>query len=230
MTETPDISAVAAAIGDASRAAMLTALMDGRALPASLLAYRAGVSPPTASAHLAKLVGAGLLTMQKEGRERCYRLAGGEVAHALEALMAVAPAREGGRVPATEPPETFRAARLCYDHLAGKLGVELLQALLERRVLQWAGSDFSPTAKGERWLRDFGIEIASVRKQRRNLARQCMDLTERRYHLAGSLGAHLTRRMFELGWFEREPEGRAVRITSAGKAGWRRAFAPEFSR
>lgn len=230
MSTLPDIATVAAAIGDASRAAMLTALMDGRALPASVLAYWAGVTPATASAHLAKLVQAGLVTMERDGRERCYGLAGPEVGRALEALMVIAPAGKGGRVPPAERPETFRAARLCYDHLAGRLGVEVLQGLLEEGLLQWAGRDYTVTGKGERWFRELGVDLAALQKQRRNFARQCLDLTERRYHLAGALAAGLARRMLELGWIERQPEGRALTVTTAGRTGCRRMLGLELSR
>ncbi len=212
-----DISGVAAAIGDPSRAAMLTALMDGRALPASVLAYWAGITPQTASAHLGRLVEAGLVRGEADGRQRSYRLANEQVAQALEALMVLAPHRPRARVPAAEDGALFPHARLCYDHLAGTLGVRVLAALVGRRLLVARGKDFEVSTKGTAWFAALGIDVSGVRRRRRHFARACLDLTERRHHLAGSLGAALAANLIKRGWLRRRPEGRAVSVSTAGQ-------------
>lgn len=213
-----DIATVAAAIGDSSRAAMLTALMDGRALPASVLAYWAGITPQTASAHLNRLVGAGLVAARPDGRQRSYRLASEEVARAIEALMVLAPSRPRSRVPAAEDRSIFPYARLCYDHLAGTLGVRVLAVLIERDVLVPEGTDFQLSEGGTAWFSTLGIDVISVRRKRRHFARACLDLTERRYHIAGALGSALASNFLDRGWLQRLPEGRAVTVSSAGQA------------
>jgi DNA-binding transcriptional ArsR family regulator len=188
----PDVASVAALIGDPSRTAMLTALADGRALPAGELAAAAGLSLSGASAQLARLTQGGLLTMEREGRHRYYRLAGPQVAAALEgpALLAVTPQRARARSPAAE---ALRRARTCYDHLAGELGVALAQALEERGLLMAGeGKGLDVTVAGEQWFAQvLGIETARLGPSRNGVARRCLDWTERRHHIAGPLGAAL---------------------------------------
>jgi DNA-binding transcriptional ArsR family regulator len=217
-----DIAVVGAAIGDPSRAAMLTALMDGRTLPASVLAYWAGITPQTASAHLARLMQAGLVVAQADGRQRNYRLASEHVAQAIEALMVLAPNRPRVRVPALEDDALFPQARLCYDHLAGALGVRVLDALVGRRLLVARGKDFELSSRGAEWFAALGIDVSGVGRHRRHFARACLDLTERRHHLAGALGAALAANLFKRGWLRRRPEGRAVAMSRAGQTGFKR--------
>ena len=222
----PDVASVAALIGDPSRAAMLAALVDGRALPAGELAAAAGLSPSGASAQLARLTEGGLLAMEREGRHRYYRLAGPQVASALEglALLALRPRHPRARSPAAE---ALRRARTCYDHLAGELGVTLAQAL-ESRALVMAGEDkrLEVTAEGRRWLSQvLGIETARLVPGRHGIARRCLDWTERRHHIAGPLGAALLNRFRELGWVtQAEDSARAVKLSRRGAISLSRAL------
>jgi DNA-binding transcriptional ArsR family regulator len=217
MNAYPDITRVAALIGDQTRAAILHALLDGRALPAGELAYIARVSPQTASAHLAKLVDGNLLAMETQGRHRYYRLASPQVAHALEVLSTLSPPVQVRSLRQSQQLQEVRLARTCYDHLAGKLGVELTQQLVQRGFLVEAERDYTITADGASWLKSFGIDPQAVKQKRRAFARQCLDWSERRHHLAGTLGAAITTRLFELGWIARVPASRAVRITETGR-------------
>ena len=232
-----DIAAVAGLIGDPSRARVLLALGDGRALAASVLAHEAGVSASTISGHLGKLVDAGLLSVESHGRHRYYRIAGPRVARLLESLAEHAPPapvtslRQGTRASAV------RAGRYCYDHLAGRLGVGIMQALLDRRVLTGGDGRFHParpgsdrlsapgaeveyrlTTAGDAWARGFGIDVDELRARRRPLVRYCTDWSEQQHHLAGALGAAVARQLLERGWIERVSNSRAVRVTDAGHA------------
>jgi DNA-binding transcriptional ArsR family regulator len=216
----PDVASVAALIGDPSRTAMLTALADGRALPAGELAATAGLSLSGASAQLARLTQGGLLTMEREGRHRYYRLAGPQVAAALEglALLAVTPRRARARSPAAE---ALRRARTCYDHLAGELGVALAQALEERGLLMAGeGKGLDVTVAGEQWFAQvLGIETARLGPSRNGVARRCLDWTERRHHIAGPLGAALLHRFRQLGWITQSADSaRAVKLSRRGAA------------
>jgi DNA-binding transcriptional ArsR family regulator len=221
MKEGPDIAQVAALIGDPARANMLAALMDGRALSASELADVAGVTPQTASAHLAKLEDGLLVTTEKQGRHRYFRLGGAEVALALENLTGLAAraghlrTRPGPRDPA------MRRARVCYDHLAGELGVELLAGLTKRKLLRADDGQVAVTPGGAAKLSEFGIDLDALDKGRRPLCRLCLDWSERRHHLAGALGAALLARFLELGWARREKQSRTLRFTPVGEAKFR---------
>jgi DNA-binding transcriptional ArsR family regulator len=217
----PDLASVAALIGDPSRAAMLIALSDGRALPAGELAAVAGLSLSGASAHLARLSQGALIVAEREGRHRYYRLTGPQVAAALESLapLAAAPRRVRVRSPAAE---ALRQGRTCYDHLAGALGVVLAETLEQLGMLTpGEGKRWDVTAKGERWFAEaLGIQAARLRSGRHGVARRCLDWTERRHHLAGPLGSALFLRCRELGWVTLA-SGRAVRLSPAGVA-WMR--------
>jgi DNA-binding transcriptional ArsR family regulator len=220
-----DVAACATLIGDRTRVTLLLALseqIDG--LPAGELAHRARVSAPTASSHLGKLVAGGLIAAERRGRQRYFRLAGREVAQALEALATIAPSRPVRSLRDQKLGEAIRAARTCYDHLAGELGVALMQALERNRVIASADGGYAVTRRGERALGSFGLDVEGLRGQRRPLARACLDWSERRSHLAGALGAAVTARLFELGWVERVGSGRAVRVTKAGRAGLHDTF------
>ena len=236
-----DIAAVVALLADRGRCRILLALGDGRALPASVLAAEAGVSASTASAHLAKLVDAGLLKVEQYGRRRYHRLSGPEVAKLLEVLARVAPAepvrslRQGTRA------QAVRTARVCYDHLAGRLGTQLMSALLEDGLLAGGDGAFHPERSGEDGLAGFGREMEYRLTERgrrklvdlgvelpagggRPLIRYCVDWSEQRHHLAGALGAALLTRLEALDWIRRAANSRAVHVTGRGQAGFAAAF------
>lgn len=194
---------------------MLQALHDGRALPAGALARFAGVSPSTASEHLTRLVDGGLLVAERAGRHRYYRLAGPEVAHALESLAVLAPAPRPRTLRQATIGTALAIARTCYDHLAGRLGVAIADALLERKALEEVGGVFAPGPQIDEVLRSLGIDALPMR---RPPVLRCLDWSERRPHVAGGLGAALCVRAFEAGWVERLPTSRAVRLTPAGEA------------
>ncbi|CAM5795989.1 MULTISPECIES: ArsR/SmtB family transcription factor [Brevibacillus] len=224
MNSSPDIVEVASLIGEPSRVAILISLIGGKALPASELARIARITPQTASSHLAKLVEGGLLSQESYGRHRYYRLANPEVAHALEALQAIAVPKPVRSLRESDQMKALQYARTCYDHLAGKIGVALTDRLLELGLIQESGKDFLLSAEGKAKLQALGVEVDPPPKSRRHFARQCLDWSERRHHVAGSLGASLTKRLFELGWIERLPDGRAVRVTAAGISGLSEEF------
>jgi DNA-binding transcriptional ArsR family regulator len=224
MQEGPDIARLAALIGDPARANMLTALMDGRALTASELADLAGVTAPTASSHLAKLTDAALLQHRKQGRHKYFQLADAEVAATLEALMGLA-AGAGMKRARTGPRDAaMREARVCYNHLAGRLGVHLFRSLTSQGVLIEEAEELRLTADGAAFLQEFGLDIAGLNAARAPLCRSCLDWSERRTHLAGSLGRALLARFEALAWMRRDPASRAIRVTRAGRAAFDTAF------
>lgn len=213
-----DIASVAALIGDPGRARVLRALGDGRALPATVLAFEAGVAASTASEHLARLVAGGLLCVEARGRHRYYRLAGPEVGAVLEALSRVASAEPVRSLRAGSRAAAVRYARSCYDHLAGRLGVALMEALLRDGALTGDDDGYELTDRGRRLLGELGVPVTA---RTRPLVRHCMDWSEQRPHLAGAAGAALLTRLLDLGWVERAPRGRALLVTDLGT----RAFA-----
>jgi len=222
-----DVAGVARLLADQARTTMLFALSDGRALSAGALARAARVAPATASAHLSKLVTAGLLAADRAGRHRYYRLANPSIIHALEALAAAAPVRD--RAPAGAGTIAgIRLARTCYDHLAGVLGVGVTDALVARGWLAGARNGYEVTAAGEDGLAGLGVDVREIRRRaeatRRAFARACLDWSERRYHLAGALGARLCERLLELEWVERLPSTRALRVSNTGRRALRRHF------
>jgi DNA-binding transcriptional ArsR family regulator len=212
-----DLAEIAALIGEPTRVVMLWSLVGGQARPASELAFYANVSAQNASAHLARLVEAGLLAVEARGRHRYYRLAGVEVAHAIEALAVLAPtAKAMAGAPPRQTPD-LKYARTCYDHLAGRVAVEICAALKDKGYIEPVDADFEITGKGEKLFRDLGMEISELRQQRRAFARQCQDWSERQPHLAGALGAAMLERMFQRGWIMRVRSSRIVRVTTRGK-------------
>lgn len=213
------VASVAALIGDVARANILFALMGGRALTAGELAWHSGVTAQTASGHLAKLLDARLIAVEKQGRHRYYRLATPEAAAAIEALMAVAAAGPKRHRPTGPKDAAMRAARTCYDHLAGQLAVALADMLCERGYLVLSDGAGAVTPEGEDFLHDFGIDLAAEAKGKRPLCRTCLDWSERRQHLAGRLGAALLNRCLALNWIARVPDSRTIRITPAGRRG-----------
>jgi DNA-binding transcriptional ArsR family regulator len=216
----PDIAMVAALVGDPARANMLTALMTGRALTASELAHEAGVTPQTASSHLAKLEGGGLIDQEKQGRHRYFRLTDPDVAGVLEGLEGLA-ARAGHLRVRTGPKDpALRRARVCYDHLAGDLGVQMLDSLKKQRLLRQRKDEIELTAEGERFLaKTLQISAESLAHPRRPKCKACLDWSERRHHLAGTLGAALMTRFTELKWAARDatPGSRVVNFTRNGE-------------
>ena len=224
MQEGPDISRLAALIGEPARANILTALMDGRALTASELAEVAGVTLPTASGHLSKLTDGALLQERKQGRHKYFQLADGDVAAALEALMGLAAGRGLKRARPGPKDAAMREARVCYNHLAGRMGVQLFQSLAHRGVLVEQGEDVSLTPQGAEMLTEFGVDIDGLHASRAPLCRSCLDWSERRTHLAGSLGRAMLARFEALGWMRRDPKGRAIHVTQSGKAAFDAAF------
>jgi DNA-binding transcriptional ArsR family regulator len=214
----PRFARVAAAIGDATRARMLGALMDGASRPAGEIAQAAGVHASTASGHLAKLVDEGLLTIRVLGRHRYYRVSDPDVARALEALSVLAE-RTGadGRIGAQwqrEPYRSMKLARTCYRHLAGELGVRLFQALVTRGRLAGGEGGYELTAAGRRWLEEIGM-AAPARGER--FAYPCLDWSERRHHLAGRLATSLLDHFLARHWLARAPHSRALRLTPQGR-------------
>lgn len=219
-----NIAAVAALIADPTRAAFLDELLDGRALPAGELAHRAGVTASTASTHLARLVEGGLVVVERSGRHRYFRLAGASVARALEALAAVAPLKPVRSLRQSNISAALRSGRTCYDHLAGVLGVQLTQALVDSGSLSVVEGNFVLTDAGAERLAAFGVDLPAVKRSRRAFAPCCLDWSERRHHLAGALGAALLHRLLELGWIARTESSRAVKLTPAGQNGLKAEF------
>ncbi|MCG7394494.1 metalloregulator ArsR/SmtB family transcription factor [Microvirga sp. ACRRW] len=220
------LAEIAALMGDVARANILSSLMDGRALTASELAWHSGVSAQTTSGHLAKLTEANLIAMAKQGRHRYYRLASPEVAQAIEAMMALASFGPKRHRPVGPKDEALRKARTCYDHLAGRLGIAVADALTSQDHLVLSESAGALTEKGRRFLCSFGIDLDDE-KNKRVLCKTCLDWSERRPHLAGRLGAALCTRMFDLAWVERIKDSRALAITAAGRKGLKSTFGIE---
>lgn len=227
MTNGPYIAEIAALAGDPARANMLSALMDGGSHSAGELAYAAHVTASTASVHLAKLVAAGLLTDERRGRNRYFRLGSPAVARMLEEIMAVAVARAPRYRPAWMRDERLRSARTCYDHLAGRLGVALADSLVGRGHVVLDDDGGEVTASGARFFGEIGVDLASAAGRRRRFCRPCLDWSERRAHLGGAVGAALAQRCFALGWIDRINDSRAVVITAPGRAGFAAAFGVE---
>jgi DNA-binding transcriptional ArsR family regulator len=216
----PDIAMVASLVGDPARANMLTALMSGRALTASELAQEAGITPQTASSHLSKLEAGGLVEQEKQGRHRYFRLTDPDVAGVLEGLAGLA-ARAGHMRVRTGPKDpALRRARICYDHLAGDLGVQMLDSMTAQKLVRHKKLDIELTPEGARFL-EKNLQIAEhmLAHPRRPVCKACLDWSERRHHLAGTLGAALMMRFTELKWAARDatPGSRVVNFTRAGE-------------
>ncbi len=211
---------VASLVGDPARANMLTALLSGRALTASELAQEAGITPQTASSHLAKLEAGGLIEPEKQGRHRYYRLTDPDVAGVLEGLAGLA-ARAGHMRVRTGPKDpALRRARICYDHLAGDLGVQMLESMKAQKLVRQKKQDIELTSEGERFLeRNLQISPAMLAHPRRPVCKACLDWSERRHHLAGTLGAALMARFSELKWADRDPTpgSRVVNFSRTGE-------------
>ena len=225
MKEGPDIALLGSLIGDPARANMLTALMSGKALTASELASEASVTLQTASTHLAKLESGGLIRQRKQGRHRYFSMADDDVGSVLEAMMGLA-AKKGHLRARTGPKDpALRRARVCYNHLAGELGVQMFDSLQARNFLSERGDDLVLTDAGRAFATDFGIDVESLGMGRRPLCKACLDWSARRSHLAGALGSALLDRLYELGWAKRETGTRVVRFSKRGEASFLTTFA-----
>jgi DNA-binding transcriptional ArsR family regulator len=241
-----DLASVGALIGEPARAKVLMALADGRELPASVLASEAGVAASTASAHLTKLVEGGLVVVEPRGRHRYFRLAGPEVGRAIEALAAIAPPTRIRSLKDGTRAQAVRNARTCYDHLAGKLGVGLMGALLDQGILTGGDGRYDHTTaagdrpsafghdvdyrlsdRGAHVLQDLGVDLEQAFKGRRPPIRYCVDWSEQDHHLSGGLGAALAQRLKELAWIRPLPGSRAVKITDEGRRGLQDRFGLE---
>ncbi|AMO21742.1 helix-turn-helix transcriptional regulator [Ramlibacter solisilvae] len=221
MESEPDLARIAATVGDARRIRMLALLMEGRALTAKELALGTGVEPATATSHLKRLVDDGLLVAASQGRHKYFRFASEQVAQLVESLMRVAPRR---KAPAPAAHEPIRAARFCYDHLAGSLGTGLLALWLRKGWLADGGDpkQLEVTARGEKALAALGVDLAAARARRRQFACRCLDWSERQDHLGGALGAAVAEHFRAQRWIERSKHSRVVRVTPQGERELRR--------
>src|SRR5262249_5932968 len=220
----PIIAEIAALIGDPARATMVSALLDGRVLTAGELAYAAGITPQTTSTHLAKLTAAGVLSAIRSGRYRYFRLASPTVAEMIDGLAAVALAKRPRYRPLSRQARALGAARICYDHLAGRLSVALTDSLVAGKYVVLDDDAAEITATGVRFFTALGIELPALRSARRRFCRLCLDWTERRPHIAGAVGAAITKRYFDLGWLTRVKRSQAVLVTPSGRRGFRKTF------
>ena len=217
MGDTDMLSNVAALLAEPARTRILTALMSGRALTAKELAYFAGVTAATASSHLSRLLAGHLLAMEKQGRWHYYRLRSAEVAQAIEGLMTVATIPSNDWPPHQGVEPALRDARMCYDHMAGRLGVAVCDTLLRRHhlVLVDGGGEITPS--GERFLAELGVDLATARRAKRHYCRSCLDWTERRHHISGAVGAALAQAFVAQRWIARVPDSRALAVTPLGR-------------
>lgn len=219
MASEPDIAAAAALLAEPARASIIAELSDGTARPAGELARGARLAPSTVSAHLARLLDARVLDVEQHGRHRYYRLADPTVIRIVESLATIAPAKPVRSLREASAAATLTHGRTCYDHLAGRLGVWLTDALVERGTLVVRPGAYDVTEEGAAWLEGLNVPVSELRRGQRSFARACLDWSERRHHVAGALGRGLLDRLFELSWIERVSSGRAVRLTPEGRAG-----------
>jgi DNA-binding transcriptional ArsR family regulator len=224
MREGPSLAGVGALVGDPARANMLTALMGGAALTASELALEAGVTLPTTSSHLAKLADGGLIAVTSQGRHRYYRLATPQVADMLETIMSVASAVGPKRARPGPRDAAMRQARVCYDHLAGEQGVALFDGLLSRCVIETDGETIRLAPRGAGFFKAVGIDVDALRGKKRPMCRACLDWSERRTHLAGSLGAAILDKLLAEKWVRREAHSRAISFTPPGRQKFEKLF------
>ena len=224
MESTPNIAKIGALLGDNTRARMLSSLMHGKALTASELARQADVTAQTATTHLAKLEKGGLLTLRKQGRHKYFSLASEDVANLLETLMGLSAGEEPLRMLTGPNDAAMRNARVCYNHLAGTKGIQLYDSLLVKKHLLMKNHNLVISNDGESFFRSFGINVESLRESRSPICRECLDWSERRSHLAGSLGRALLTQLENTGWVKRELNSRVIRFTPKGKIAFNNTF------
>ena len=217
MKDGPNIATLAALIGDPARANILTALMSGKALTASELAHEAGVTAQTASSHLRKLEDGALIVRRQQGRHRYFTLAGDEVARALEGLMGLAATQGQLRTRTGPKDQALRTARVCYNHMAGEMGVRLYRAMQDRGTFRTTHSGLDLTPEGYDFVRDLGLDPDGLPPSRAPLCRECLDWSMRQSHLAGRLGRALLSRFEDLGWVARVPDSRILRVSRRGE-------------
>jgi len=217
MDVSPELLEIAVLLGEPARMSMLWNLLDGGARPAGELAFVANVSPQSASLHLAKLVSAGMLEVRSQGRHRYYKIANSQVAHAIESMETLVPSAKKDKPLARSQMPDFRMARTCYDHLAGKLAVDIVGAMQASGLVSEGKDDFVISESGLDWFDKFDIDIDKLKRERRAFARQCLDWSERQYHLAGSLGSAFLQQLMSRKWIVPQSPGRVVRVTLDGR-------------
>lgn len=220
----PNMAEIGSLLGETSRATMLASMMDGRFHTASELAYMAAIKPQTASFHLSKLVEGQLVRVEKQGRHRYFQLAGEEIAQLLESFLAISPPPEVRSLKQSSQMKLLQDARTCYDHLAGKLGVQLAESLLNAGFLKLVEKQFLITEEGAQFFTDFGLDLDDLKRKRRSFSHACLDWSERRYHLAGALGEGMLTHFLSLGWVTRVPSIRAIKVSEKGRAGFKEVF------
>jgi DNA-binding transcriptional ArsR family regulator len=219
-----EFSEIAVLLGEPARILMLWHLLGGEMRPAGELAFLANVSPQSASMHLSKLANAEMLTVTKMGRNRFYSIASPEVANVVESMAALLPsAKKRANFPKSKRATEFQTARRCYDHLAGKMAIDLTEALQNQNVLSIGQNEFAVTESGEKWFAEFGINIDELKTQRRIFAKKCLDWSERKHHIAGALGAALLQQLFKLKWLA-HGSGRTLRLTLDGRRSFEKLF------
>lgn len=217
----PNVAIIASLVSEPSRAAILTVLLDGRFHTAGELAYAAGIKPQTASFHLAKMVDANVVHVDKQGRHRYYGIRDQEVAHTMESLLTIAPPLKVKSFKQSTEDKALRYARTCYDHIAGNVGVQLADSLKNSGILS---EEFIVTEKGIQFFQSFQVDLHQIKKKRRSFCHKCLDWSERRHHIGGALGNALLERFLELNWVERIPKTRAIKITPKGRQGFKETF------
>ncbi|MFP7471215.1 metalloregulator ArsR/SmtB family transcription factor [Niallia taxi] len=227
MSISPNITALTALLTEESRATILAGLMDGKYHTASELAYMAKITPQTASFHLTKLVENNLVTTEKNGRFRYFRLANEEVANTLEILMSISPPPEIRSLKQSSQLKRLENARTCYDHLAGRVSVQLTKIMEDAGYIERSDKQFIVTAKGESFFQKLGLDLVGLSKKRRSFSHACLDWSERTHHLGGALGNGLFERYIELGWIEAKENSREIMFTARGKSGFKEFFGIE---
>ncbi|QGH35653.1 helix-turn-helix domain-containing protein [Gracilibacillus salitolerans] len=220
----PNVSKIASLLSDPTRSAILLSLMDGSIHPASELASIAKVKPQTASFHLHKMLESNLINVEKHGRHRYYKLINSDVAKVIEQMLSISPNSPVTSFRESREQKAIHFARTCYDHLAGYLGVQITNSLMEQGYIKKVELNFEVTPEGSKFFQDFGINLEEQEKKRRAYARCCLDWSERQHHIAGALGNALLLQMLERKWITRVPNTRAVKVTPFGKAELQKLF------
>ncbi|PFE01066.1 transcriptional regulator [Bacillus cereus] len=215
---------IASLISDTSRATILIQLLDGRPHPATELAHAAKIKPQTASFHLQKLYEAEIIDVEKHGRHRYYKITNHTIAESLEKILYLAPPEQIQSLKQSKETREIQYARTCYDHLAGKLGVEITNSLLNNNILVKENLQFEVTKEGQLFFKEFGIDLDSLYRKRRAFSKCCLDWTERQHHIAGALGKAILERMLEQNWVTKAPKTRAIHVTHLGEQQILRTF------